>query len=128
MNTPAVEDLQPIADKLTEASQKIYEAVELAAQLRVKPRHLGGLCSIVEHIENVQIELLEAAKRTPRLGVGLGVESNTGRFGGGIGLVAAGRRLGEIQPEEVEKVRAEIAKVRLERETIDSPCAMQGDR
>lgn len=124
MTTPAIEDLQPIADKLTEASQKIYEAVELAAQLRINPRHLSGLCSVVEHIGNVQLELFEAAKRTPSLGVGL----NPPVYGGGIGLALAGRRLGETQPEEVKKIRAEIAKVMIERAAIDNSCDMQSDR
>ena len=65
MTPPAIEDLQPIADKLAEATQKIYEAVELAAQLKLKPRHLSSICGVVERIESTQMELLEAAKRTP---------------------------------------------------------------
>lgn len=148
MTIPAVEDLQPIADKLTEAQQKIYEAVQLAAQLGIKPRPLTNICSIIEHIDATQMELLEASKRTPsnhppmypsarlntfeipseeieRMRRDFLEQMELNRRSPVAGLAISGRRLGDMQPEEVEKIKAEIAKTKLERELVDSCHAMQ---
>ena len=109
MTNPTVEELQPIADKLAEASAKVYEAVELAAKMNLKARQLSNICSVVEHVENVQIDLLEAAKVfTPRAETRIDHSLGLG-YGGAIGLGISGRRLREMQDEHLEAMKAELA-------------------
>lgn len=72
----AVEDLQPIQEKLNEATAKIYEAIELAAQLKLPARNLGSIVSLVEISTGINRELLQLCERPvetefnrmPRLG------------------------------------------------------------
>lgn len=61
--SPAIEDLKAIQEKLSEASERIYEALELAAQLKLKPRYFMGLAELIEHTEQTQSGLLEACQR-----------------------------------------------------------------
>lgn len=151
MTSPAVEDLQPIAALLNEASQKIYEAVQLAAQLKLKPQKLSNICNVVEHIETVQLDLLEAAKRPslrgdnhppmhyPRVSEfeipAEAVEEMRREFltqmelnrrPPSIGMMAmSGRRLGDMESQVREKVRADIEKTAIEKRMTENCHAMQ---
>lgn len=102
--TPDVEDLQLIQNKLKEASSKIYEALELAAQLKLHPRHLSNLVSMIEHSNGVYQDLLQAAEKPA-------IETRFNRipmYGGAIGLAMPSHRLGDINPEEMERMKTEL--------------------
>lgn len=66
MNTPpTLENIRPIQEKLDEATEKIYEAIELVVQLKLHPRHLKSVVDVTAYINEVTQKLLQATQGRP---------------------------------------------------------------